>query len=558
MFKINRNKISKRQKIVFVSILILFLLLGFKIFEIQHFQYGKLSVMANSQYSYSENTTDAEYKLFDCKGKELLNYNKKYYAVICPDIFLNDNKSMKSENVLTLVYVLRNYNEKYDISKSKYLNGSQKLYYEVDESTYEKLKKLKGIKGFYTYEYSPVDKSGVWKIENLLVNTKRTKDNSTKSPDSIEMKIHEKTKNNKISKVIFQKDVDNNIIGSSESTGKNNVNVRLTLDRNMEDGIKSVINNYNNKKFGQIGVVLMESDTGDIRAIVQKDDTEPNVNLGVSTNHGFFPGSTFKILVEEAGLDNNKISVDDKFVSRGLFEKKDDQDSKGETFTPEEAFVASNNDIFSQIGDKVGFDSIYNNLKSHGLLKKTLGFDQEKTGEFEVKNPKVSDGSLGLTSIGQNIRITPLEAVSIPNTVINSGVYVEPHIIDAYVDNNNKVIKKEEYNSMQIIKKSTADVMKNQMREVVEKGTGSLAYIDNFQVGGKTGSTQRMEVSNKTNSVQEHSDGWFVGFFNAGGKNYSMVVFVQNINKDTESGGNSAAPIFKEIVSKVFGNTKNN
>ncbi|MBA5850556.1 penicillin-binding protein 2 [Clostridium sp. cel8] len=559
MLEINRNRISKRQYIVFLVFIIAFLFLSLKILQIQHFDYKKLSVMANSQYSYSENTTDARFLLFDCTGKELLNYNKKYYAVISPNIFRNDNKDLKSEDILTLVYTLRNYNRDYDISKSGELNSSQKLYYEVDESTYEKLRKLNGIKGFYTYEYDPVDKSGVWSIENLLINPNRTKDSSKKSKDSIEMQLYEKTKDNKIPQIVFKKDVNNKIIGKYKNTQDSNVNVRLTLNKKVEDSIKTILNNSYNRKYNQIGVVLMEANTGAIRAIVQKDDTKPNVNLGVATNHGFFPGSIFKVLVEESGLDKNKISVLDKFVSRGLYEEEEEEKTnKGATFTPKEALIASNNDVFAQIGDKIGFQDIYNNLKAHGLLKKVLNFDQEKEGELEMKNPKISDGTLGLTSIGQNIRITPIEAISIPNTVVNSGVYVKPHIIDAYVDNNNRIIEKENYNSSQIIKQSTADEMKSQMIDVVKKGTGTFAYLDDVEIGGKTGTTQRMELSEKTNSVVEHSDGWFVGFFNLKGKNYSMVVFVEDINKNTQSGGNTAAPIFKQIVLQLKNSMENN
>lgn len=550
MLKIDRNRIKKRQKVMLFLFFVVFLVLSFKVFEIQHFEYGKLSVMANSQYSYAENTTDAKFKLFDSEGKELLNYNKKYYAVICPDIFRRDNENVNSEQILTLVYTLRNYNKDYDILKSKVLNESQKIYYEVDESTYDKLKKLNNIKGFYTYEYTPVDRSGVWKIENLLISPNRTKDNSKKSKNSLEMQLYEKTQYNKNPQIVFQKDVNNNIIGQTKNIGKDNVNVRLTLNKKMEENIKSILNSYKYKKFSQIGVVLMEADTGDIRAIIQKDDTKPNVNLGVSTNHGFFPGSIFKVIVEEAGLDENKISPLDTFTSSGLYEKENKEDDHG-IYTPEQAFVVSSNDVFSQIGAKVGFKSFYDNSKIQGLFKKVLNFDEEKYGAFETKNPKVSDGSLGLASIGQNIRITPIEAISIPNTVINEGVYVEPHIIDSYVDNNNNVIKKMEYKSKQILKGSTADEMKNQMINVVKNGTGKSAYLKDVEIGGKTGTTQRMEVSKKDKSIEEHSDGWFAGFFNINDKKYSMIVFVQDINKDDESAGNTAVPIFKDIVSKL-------
>ncbi|AZV56221.1 penicillin-binding transpeptidase domain-containing protein [Clostridium sp. AWRP] len=549
MFEINRNVIKKRQYFLFIVIILIFSVLYFKILEVQYFRWNKLSVMADSQYSYKEDLTDANYKLFDSYGRQLMSYNKKYYVVILPQVFLKDNQNADSEKVLTLVYTLRNYNSSYDLSKIAALNSSQKVYYEIDASTYNKLKDVKGVNGFYTYIYSPLNRSGVWSIENLLENPRRTQDNKMKSESSLEMQIYNKTKNNEKPQVVFERDVNGNIIGKKTNSPKNNVNVRLTVDKDIEDKIKAVLNSSENKNYGQIGVVLMEANTGKIKALVQKDDNKPNVNLGVSTNHGFFPGSIFKVLVEEAGLDKNIINVNDKFTCRGLYEEKDE--SHHGTLTPEGALTLSCNDIFSQIGNKVGFNNFYDNAKSQGLFEKVLNLDSEKEGRFEVKNPSYSDGSLGLAAIGQNVRITPLEAISIPNTVINDGVYVRPYIVDSYVDDKNNIIGEVNTTSNAVIEKSTAEEMKKQMINVVDMGTAKSAYINGMEVGGKTGSTQRMELTGSSKTAQEHSDGWFSGFFKANGRYYSMVVFVKDINKDSQSGGNTAAPIFKNIILKV-------
>ncbi len=69
-----------------------------------------------------------------------------------------------------------------------------------------------------------------------------------------------------------------------------------------------------------------------------------------------------------------------------------------------------------------------------------------------------------------------------------------------------------------MLKKSTADEMKKQMISVVKNGTGMAANLKEIEIGGKTGSTERMEASGKDKSIKEHSDGWFIGFFNIGGK----------------------------------------
>ncbi|AKN29384.1 peptidoglycan glycosyltransferase [Clostridium carboxidivorans P7] len=548
MIKLNRNTIKKRQYVIFCMFIIFIIGIYVRIVYFQYFSSNKLSVMANSQYSYKEDITDANYMLFDSNGKQLLDYKKKYYVVICPDIFIKNNQDTDSDKILTLIYILRNYNNEYDLSKITNLSSSQKLYYEIDENTYNKLKNVKGVKGFYTYTYSSINRDGTWKIENLLTSTKKTDSNQLKSSNSLEMQIADKTKNNKKPQVIIDRDVNGNVTNEKTELPEKNMNVRLTVDKNIEDKIKETLNDDKYKNFSQIGVVLMEANTGNIKAMVQKNDNLPNINLGAATNHGFFPGSIFKVIVEEAGLDRKTLSLNDKFTCKGLYESEEPPHG---TLNPAQALIESCNDIFFQIGNKVGFNNFYDNAKSQGLLEKSLGLDCEKEGNFEVKDPKYGDGSLGAASIGQGIRITPIEAINIVNTVINEGVYVKPKILDAYVDDNNNEIEKLNSNGHPVIEKSTANVLKDQMIEVIKQGTGKAAAVDNVEMGGKTGTTQRVEMSKSLAKSEEHSDGWFVGFFKFKGKYYSMVVFVKDIDKDKESGGITAAPVFKDVVSKL-------
>lgn len=555
IIKVSRALIRKRQYIILILFITLFAVLCWRMVQFQYIGSNKLSVMADSQYAYKEDITDTNYLLFDSNGKQLISYNKKYYAVISPEIFTRNNLDKDSDQTLTLMYILRNYNDNYDLSKAGVLDSSKKLYYEIDESTYNKLKNIKDVKGFYTYVYSATDKDGVWKLENLLINPRRTDNNAFKANDSLEMQLYNKTKDNKKPQVVFNRDVNGNIIDEKTELPKNNVNVRLTVDKNIEDKVKEILNSEKNKDFTQIGVILMEASTGKIKAMVQKDDSKPNVNIGVATNNGFFPGSIFKIIVEEAGLDRKSINVNDKFTCRGLYENE--KHNKHGTLSIGEAFDVSCNDIFSQVGSKVGFNNFYDNAKSQGLMEKVLGFDSEESGKSEVEDAKNSDGTLGIASIGQSIRITPLESLSIANTVVNNGVYIKPHILEAYVDDTNNEIETLNTEQHPVIEKSTASTMKKQMINVVKQGTAKAAYMDNVEVGGKTGTTQRIEISKQSGKAEEHSDGWFVGFFKVGGKYYSMVVFVQDIDKDKDSGGNTSAPIFKDVISGTMPYLKN-
>ena len=502
--------------------------------------------MADMQHSYIESTRDLNYKLLDCNENNLLKYKEEYKAVIIPKVFIRENGEENYKEYLNIIEELGVYNKNYD---NLDITSNAKHYFDIDFNTYRRLNEIKNIKGFYTFKRLKVDRSEAWSIENMITTTRNINSGKEKSLDSLEMIIKDKLKNNKNYTIELKKDVDNNILNVKENIPKNNLNVKLTLDGNLQEHIKELLNN----KYGayeQIGVILMESNSGNIKAIVQKDDTLPNVNIGAETLNGFFPGSIYKTLIMETMLEKDNNNINKKFSCRGLYEDKNKGITHG-SLSIKDAFVVSCNHIFSQLGIESGFKRIYTLSKSQGLLDKVLNLDREQIGRFEIEDPKMEDGSLGLTAIGQNIRITPVEAISIVNTVINEGIYIKPNIVSAYVDNDNKAVEKIKYENERCISEETALNVKKAMNEVVKRGTGREAYLENIDIGGKTGSTERLEIIKNKKGEEErikYSDGWFIGFFNKEDKYYSMVVFVKNINKDSQSGGNTAAPIFKDIV----------
>lgn len=505
-----------------------------------------LSVQAESQYADRVDVSDINYMLFDHNGKELLSYKNKYYAVIDPLAFTRNNTDTKTDDLYALIYILQNYNEKYNLSTIGLSNSSKKINFEIDEATYNKLKNIKDVKGFYTYSFSSVDRTEAWKIENVITSPKRTEKDEFKSSDSLEMLIYNKTKENQTPKIKFTKNVEGDIVSQDFIAPTNNTNVRLTLDKNIQDKIQAVLKSDKYKNLSQAGVILMESSTGRILSMTQKDNTLPNVNIAAATQQGYDPGSIFKVIVEEAGIDRKTISLSTKFscknsIYQGAYDKCKEKDHG--TLTPEEALVVSCNNIFAQIGDKVGVNNFIDNAQSQGLFSKVLNIDSETKGTYDP--PKAGEGA-GQLAIGQSMGVSPIQAVSIANTVANGGVYVKPYLVEAYVDNNNNVLETVKTSQHPSINKSTAAYMKEQMIKVVRFGTGVSAKIDNVEVGGKTGTSTRFDGTNRT------SDGWFSGFFKVKNKYYSMVVFVKDIDIDKEQAATTAAPIFKDIVQSTY------
>ena len=489
----------------------------------------------SSQNCSSETTSNINFNILDCNGNELIKYKKLYYAVINPYIFLKNNSYTNMYELRALTYTLKSYKKEYDLFGTDVTSTSKKLYWQIDKDTYNKIKEVKDVNGFYTYVYNEVDRSEASDICNILTNFKDN-NNKNKSTNSLENSIMTIVKNNEYPQKKLTYDNNGIIERDTNYTSNNNVNVKLTIDETMNNKVDSILNSSDFSKYKQIGIVIMESDTGKIKVITQKDKYKGNIVTGIGDGY-LFPGSIFKTIVEEAALENNKINLSETFKDNGNYSSE----KRNGTYSVEQAYIMSSNEIFMNIGNITGFNNIYNMAKAQGLLGKVLNLNYEQYGILHMDATETGD--ISLLSIGEKFRITPLEALSLPNTVINKGIYVKPQIIDSYVNDNGKVISAQTAVQNRVISENTANIMKEQMGKVVSdaSGTGKLANVIGNDVGGKTGTATRPEKEN-------HVDGWFVGFFKCGEKYYSAVVLVPDIDSKTEEGGTTAAPVFKKVV----------
>ncbi len=557
------EEMTKRVKIIIGILITVFSLLIVRTAYLTVLKGKDLSVMTDKQYKIYEPIGNLKYILQDRNGKELLNYKTKYYFVIDVDSYIKNNRDTDITRLNSLIYILRNYNKDYDLTELKPNTTSKRIYYEIDLTTYDKLKDIKDIKGIYCYMKSEVDRSDTWKYTNMLTNALDS-NNKTKPADSIEGFIADKTKDNIYSQIAFDKDVNGLITEGKYIVPENNVNIKLTTDKSIEDKIKDILKQNKFSQYPQIGVALMEADTGKILAMVQKDDQKPNILLCSATENGFEPGSIFKTVIEEAALEK------DKSLYNMEIQCKEDHKSHG-TVDMEAAYIVSCNTYFGQMGSTLGFKNIYTMARNQGIFDKVLNFsgNNEVMGDILapekldlkkvfannygiVKNVKPADNPETMLGIGQSMRITPLQALNIVSTVVNDGTYVKPYIIDSLVDNDGNTVQKFDTSKSTAFKKATALTVKENMKEVLTNtsGTGKQAYIQGMECGGKTGTSTRYVQEEGVS--QKYSDGWFIGFVKNKGRYYSAVVYVQAIDVDTEGGGSTAAPIFKEVMNSVL------
>lgn len=534
----DKNKVNlKRVVLIMGSYLAVISLL---VIRLSFLQINPSSKVSGQMQNYqAENLSQMKYRIFDSNGKDMMDYNKKYVVILDTKPFMLNNYEETLEDLMALNFIMKS--EEPDFNYSDVMKSDGKIYYTVSEETYNKVNKLKNIKGIYTYTYDEVDTKEAWKTSNFLANI--SDENAIE--DSLEYDLYSYLKNNTYPEAKFYLD-EKAVYGEGELTlENNNNNIKLTVDETWEDKVREVLKKEDYSFLKNVGVVVSEVETGKIKAMVQKDETQANVNLGIE-QLGYEPGSIFKVITEAVALDKGIITPTDVFSCTGEICSKDGKPYAHGDLSVEDALKISCNDVFAKVGQKVGYNEMMTYLEKMGLFKPVLNIKGDNRNEAFGVKPTI-ENSMNNISIGQTIMVTPIQMAGLYNTVVNDGVYIKPTIVEEIVDENDNVIKEFKEEQIRVLSQTSARLAQETMSKVIWEGSGFEAKVEGVNIGGKTGTSTG-------NGGTNH--GWFAGYFEMDGKKYTIVVIAPNIGEKHPDGrelggGNTGAPIFRDIVTTL-------
>lgn len=475
------------------------------------------------------------YKILDTNGKDLMKYEQKYVLVIDTKPFSLNNYEETLEDLMALNFIMKSENT--DFNYTEVMKQGGKVYYNISEDSYNKINNLKNIKGIYTYVSNEADTKKAWSVGNMFSKIL----DEEHEAGSLEGELYNYLKDNEKPKSEFY--LDSRAVYAKQllNLSDKNKNLKLTIDKEMEDKVSDILDKDEYSYLNNIGITIMEADTGKIRAMVQKDESAANINLGIQ-QIGYEPGSIYKVITLGAALDMGLMNINNTFSCNGKICKE----VHGK-LTVQQAFTKSCNDIFAEIGSKVGYEKLMEYSEKQGLYGRVLNLDSGNRNEAKGVKP-LKEAGINNISIGQCMNVTPVQMLGAINTITNNGVYTKPYIVEQVLDKDGGVIKEFKTDKKRVYSETTAKLVKNSMRQVIINGTGIKAYIGDLDVGGKTGSATGSE---------KQTHGWFAGFFDIGEKKYTMVVFTPDIKSSDRieneelGGGDTAAPIFKDIVKKL-------
>lgn len=312
---------------------------------------------------------------------------------------------------------------------------------------------------------------------------------------------------------------------------------------------------------GIVGIA-MDPKTGEILAMASRPTFDPskyqevpsevyNRNLPVWSTYE--PGSTFKIITLAAALEEKKVNLENEhFYDGGHVEvggstlhcwKRGGHGSQ--TFL--EVVQNSCNPGFVELGNRLGKEMLFSYINKFGFGKRT-GIDLAGEGTGILFNlERVGPVEQATTAFGQGVSVTPIQQVAAVSAAVNGGILYTPYVAKKLVDplTEKVAMEKTPQEKRRVISEDTSKKVREALETVVALGSGKGAYIEQYRVGGKTGTAQKVKdgVYLKDNHIVS-----FIGFAPADDPEVVVYVAVDNPKGTIQFGGVVAAPIVGNIM----------
>ena len=284
---------------------------------------------------------------------------------------------------------------------------------------------------------------------------------------------------------------------------------------------------------------------------------------------GYEPGSTFKVLTMAAALDCGAISLETPFHCSGAEQIPGRSQllhcwrsaGHGSEQTPQ-ALQNSCNIAFAHIALKLGGERFYDYVQRFGVLEKTgIDLSGESKGVFFDKalvtdTDKWGTASLTSGSFGQTFKLTPLQLVRAIASVVNGGRLMEPYIVSEIIDSRgNTVLLQEPTFVRQTISQETSQTMCRLIQSVVTEGTAKNASVAGYSIGGKTGTSEKIDVFDENGQRVQDKIVSFVGIAPMEDPKYIVLVALDTPSRSTGiyiSGGVMAAPTVGAVLGDIL------
>ncbi|HHY05195.1 MAG TPA: stage V sporulation protein D [Thermoanaerobacterales bacterium] len=300
-------------------------------------------------------------------------------------------------------------------------------------------------------------------------------------------------------------------------------------------------------------IIVMDPNTGEILAMANKPDYDPNNFNEVSSklwrnaavSDSYEPGSTFKVITASAGLEEGVVHPETRFFDPGYIIVSGvrigcwrHEGHGSQTFI--QVVENSCNPGFVDMIMKLGKDKTIKYINGFGFGA-TTGIDLPGEAKGIFNPSKIGPVELATISFGQGISVTPIQLITGLSAVANGGKLVKPHIAKQIIDKDGNVVKEFSPEPIRrVISEDTSREMRAILESVVTNGTGGRGKIEGYRVAGKTGTSEKYAPGKYVAS--------FEGFVPADDPKLVALVVIDEPVGGVIYGGQIAGPVFQKVI----------
>ena len=582
----------KKFRIVLASLLIIFLLLIIRLIWLQFVQGSDLKEQAYNQQTTDQIISTSRGTIYDSTGKTLAISTPTDTVTINPKKIVGSNdeetkaKKEKVAKAFSEIFEL-DYNE--TLEKVNSTSNVQTIAKKVDKDKIDKLKEWMETEKISTGINIDEDTKRVYPYNNLASNLIGFCGTDNTGIQGIEDSWNSVLQGTP-GKITTSTDAIQEEIPDSNQTyipAENGSDIVLTIDYYIQTVLEKYLKQAvveNNAESGT--VVAMAPSTGDILGMACYPDYnlntpfEPNTEELKATwdtldsttqsdalynmwknnvvSSPYEPGSPYKLITAATALEENITSEDvpNDFYCNGSIEVADrkiscwTQAHKGAK-TLRQALQVSCNPSLIQLGQRIGAETLYKYYQAFGFFDKTgIDLPQEASSTYwDLED--VKDVELATMSFGQRFTITPIQLVSAVSAIANDGILMKPRIVKQIINpETGTTTDIEPVQVRQVISKSTSERMRNLMKSVVDDGSGRLAKVEGYSIGGKTGTSEPQAGREDEGYIAS-----YVAIAPTEKPEICLLIAVHNPNPNNEGshqGGQVCGPVVSQMLSEIL------
>ena len=556
-----------RRGICFLGIiLVLFTGLIWRLYQIQHVNYEEFSGSAQGYIQSNITWSPRRGRIFDAKGRDLALSVKTPSCAFDPKI-----ADMRGVDRMDVVSKVAEALQLTPAEMDKVYSGVMKknirfvwVKRRLSQEDIDKVKALKLPGLVFPVEYTRCYPQGVTGSQVLGFS----------NIDGKGMEGVEKTCDSILRGLAGSRDVQRDAVGrklADESAALVSVepglDIELTLDSYIQDLTERELEKAVVENGGTSGsAVVMDSATGDILAMAGYPSFDSNSpadypaknRLNPIVASVFEPGSIFKSIVMSAALEQKVVTPTTEFDCEGGAWRMPENgrvlhDSHGYGVLPVSTILTKSSNIgMAKIAAIMGKENLYEGLKKFGIGDKTgVPIAGELKGTLRHSS-KWTSYSMGSIPMGQEVTITPLQAVTAYSAIANGGILLKPRLVKN-IYSEGKLKKCVPVTPVRkVISSNVSEEILKMLQATVEIGTGKRAKSKMYTVGGKTGTAQlACNAAEIAAGHKGYSPTRYVGSFIAVApieKPRVIVLVSVREPKTSHYGGVVSAPAVKNII----------